>query len=115
MDQIEFLVLKNLLYNEKYLRKTIPFLKKEYFQDNNQQIVFEEIFSFVSEYNEVPTKEVLSIEVEKRNDINEDSFKQVSHLIECLDNSPAEYDWLIDTTEKWCVVVMAATADFLVI
>ena len=71
MDKIEFLILKNLLHNEEYLRKTVPFLKKEYFQDNNQKIVFEEIFNFVSEYNEVPTKEVLSIEIEKRKDINE--------------------------------------------
>ncbi len=102
MDQIEFLVLKSLLHNEEYLRKTIPFLKSEYFQDNNQTIVFEEILSFVNEYNQVPTKEVLNIEVQKRKDINETSFKEVTHLIECLDDSPSEYEWLINTTEKWC-------------
>ena len=102
MDKIEFLILKNLLHNEEYLRKTVPFLKKEYFQDNNQKIVFEEIFNFVSEYNEVPTKEVLSIEIEKRNDINETSFKEVTHLIGCLDDDPVEFEWLTDTTEKWC-------------
>ena len=102
MEQIEFLILKNLLHNEKYLRKTIPFLKAEYFQDTNQKIVFEEISTFVGEYNELPTKEVLTIEVEKRNDINEDSFKQVTHVIGCLDESPVEFEWLVDTTEKWC-------------
>ena len=102
MDKIEFLVLKNLLNNEEYLRKTIPFIKKEYFQESNQKIVFEEISSFVGEYNEVPTKEILSIEVEKRKDINEDSFKNVSQLISSLDNEPAEFEWLVDTTEKWC-------------
>ena len=99
MDKIEFLILKNLLHNEEYLRKTVPFLKKEYFQDNNQKIVFEEIFNFVSEYNEVPTKEVLSIEIEKRKDINETSFKEVTHLIGCLDDDPVEFEWLTDTTE----------------
>ena len=102
MDKIEFLVLKNLLNNEEYLRKTIPFIKKEYFQDSNQKIVFEEISSFVGEYNEVPTKEILSIEVEKRKDINEDSFKNVSQLISSLDKEPVEFEWLGDTTEKWC-------------
>ncbi len=102
MDKIEFLILKNLLHNEEYLRKTVPFLKKEYFQDNNQKIVFEEIFNFVSEYNEVPTKEVLSIEIEKRKDINETSFKEVTHLIGCLDDDPVEFEWLTDTTERWC-------------
>ena len=102
MDKIEFLVLKNLLYNEDYLRKSIPFLKGEYFQDTNQKIVFEEISNFVNEYNKVPTKEVLCIELEKRKDINESSFKEVTHLIGCLDSDPAEFNWLIDTTEKWC-------------
>ena len=102
MEQIEFLILKNLLHNEKYLRKTIPFIKAEYFQDSNQKIVFEEVSSFVQEYNELPTKEILTIEVEKRNDINEESFKEVTHLIGCLDDSPVEFEWLVDTTEKWC-------------
>jgi len=102
MDKIEFLVLRNLLHNEEYLRKVIPFLKSEYFQDHNQKIVFEEIQSFVEEYNEVPTKEVLTIELEKRRDVNEQSFKELSHLVSCLDSEPAEFDWLIDTTEKWC-------------
>ena len=102
MEQIEFLILKNLLHNEKYLRKTIPFIKEEYFQDSNQKIVFEEVSSFVQEYNELPTKEILTIEVEKRSDINEESFKEVTHLIGCLDDSPVEFEWLVDTTEKWC-------------
>ena len=88
MEQIEFLILKNLIHNEKYLRKSIPFIKSEYFEDPHQKMVYEEIFSFVEKYNELPTKEVLSIEVEKRDDINEDSFKSVTHLISCLDESP---------------------------
>ena len=102
MEQIEFLILKNLLHNEKYLRKALPFIKAEYFQDSNQKIVFEEITSFVEQYNDLPTKEILIIEVEKRNDINEESFKAVTHLIGCLDDSPVEFEWLVDTTEKWC-------------
>jgi len=102
MDKIEFLILKNLLHNEDYLRKVVPFLKAEYFQDSTQKIVYEEISNFVTQYNEVPSKEILSIEIEKRNDINEDSFKQVSQLVSCLDESPVELEWLFDTTEKWC-------------
>ena len=81
MDKVEFLILRNLLYNEEYIRKVIPFLKSEYFEDQNQKIVFEEILSFVQEYNQPATKEVLCIEVEKRKDINETSFKEVLHLI----------------------------------
>lgn len=102
MDKVEFLILRNFLYNEKYTRKVIPFVKSDYFEDSNQKIVFEEILNFVTQYNQLATKEVLCIEVEKRKDINEDSFKQITHLIECLDDVPTEFDWLVDTTEKWC-------------
>ena len=102
MDKIEFLILRNLLNNEDYVRKVIPFIKSEYFEDYNQKIVFEEILNFVSEYNQLATKEVLCIEVEKRTDINEQSFKEIVQLISCLENVPVEPGWLIDTTEKWC-------------
>ena len=102
MEKIEFLILKNLLHNEEYLRKVIPFLKSEYYQDSNQRIVFEEIQSFVDQYNDVPTKEILTIEIEKRKDINETTFKELTQVISYLDNEPVEFDWLVDTTEKWC-------------
>jgi len=102
MERVEFLVLKNLLHNEEYLRKVIPFIKTEYFQDFNQKTLYDEISNFVTEYNRVPTKEVLNIEVEKRSDINETSYKEITTLIEHLDSEPAEIEWLMDTTEKWC-------------
>jgi replicative DNA helicase len=102
MEQVEFLILRNLLHNEEYVRKVIPFLKSEYFEDTNQKIVFEEILKFIQEYNEPATKEVLCIEVEKRQDINDTSFKEITHLIGCLDDVPAEFNWLCNTTEKWC-------------
>jgi len=102
MDNIEFLVLRNLLHNEDFLRKTIPFLKGDYFQDRNQKLVFEEISNFVTEYNQVPTKEVLAIETEKRKDINETEYKEIVQLVNGLEEQPAEFNWLVDTTEKWC-------------
>ena len=102
MDKVEFLILRNFLHNEQYTRKVIPFVKAEYFEDTNQKIVFEEILRFIQEYNQLATKEVLCIEVEKRKDINDDSFKEIVHLIECLDDVPVEFEWLVNTTEKWC-------------
>ena len=102
MERVEFLVLKSLLHNEEFLRKTIPFIRAEYFQDLNQKIVFEEIVDFVNQYNETPTQEVLSIEIEKRNDINETSFKELVHLVSNLTEEPQEFEWLCNTTEKWC-------------
>jgi replicative DNA helicase len=102
MEKIEFLILRNLIHNEEYLRKVLPFIKNEYFEDLEQKIVFEEISNFVLDYNSLPTKEVLCIEVEKRNDVNEDQFKKLVHLVDHLENVPSEQNWLIDTTEKWC-------------
>ena len=102
MEKVEFLILRNLLHNEEYLRKTIPFIKPEYFEDNHQKIVFEEIQNFVEKYNKVATKEILCIEVENRNDINDSSFKEVVGLITSLEEEVSEFNWLVDTTEKWC-------------
>jgi len=102
MEKVEFLILRNLLHNEKYIRKVIPFIKSEYFENQNQKIVFEEILSFVQEYNKPATKEVLCIEIEKRTDINEQSFKEIVEIISCLEDVSTEFNWLISTTEKWC-------------
>ena len=102
MEKVEFLILRNLLYNEEYVRKVIPFIKSEYFEDYNQKVVFEEIVNFVEKYNQTLTQEVLCIETEKRQDINDSSFQEITKLISSLQNTPSEFNWLIDTTEKWC-------------
>ena len=102
MEKVEFLILRNLLHNEEYLRKVLPFIKPDYFEDLNQKIVFEEIVSFVQEYNKLATKEILCIEVENRKDITDTSFKEIVHLIDSLDDVTVELNWIVDTTEKWC-------------
>jgi len=102
MEKVEVLILRNLLYNEEYLRKVIPFIKADYFEDLHQKVVFEEMLKFVEEYNTASTKEVLCIEVEKRQDINDTSFQEVTKLISYLEEVPTDYEWLVNTTEKWC-------------
>ena len=102
MDKVEFLILRNLLYNEEYVRKVLPFVQGDYFEDRNQRIVFEEISKFVQDYNKPATKEVLCIETEKRQDINDSSFKEVTDLITSLNEETVEFLWLVNTTEKWC-------------
>ena len=102
METIELLILKNMLYNEEYCRKVMPFIKLEYFEDRNQKIVFEEMQSFVEKYNKLATKEILYIEIENRKDINDSEFKDVCGLVQSLDESVSEYTWLVNTTEKWC-------------
>jgi len=102
MDKVEILILRNLIYNEEYLRKVVPFIKADYFEDPHQKIVFEEVLNFVQEYNQPATKEVLCIEVEKRQDINDTTFNEITKLISYLEDVPTEFEWLVDTTEKWC-------------
>ena len=102
MDTVEILILRNLLYNEEYLRKVIPFIKADYFEQPTQKVIFEEVWNFVEEYNQATTKEVLCIEIERRSDINDSTFKEITQLISYLEDVPTDYDWLLDTTEKWC-------------
>jgi len=102
MEKVEFLILRNLLHNEEYLRKVLPFIKNEYFEDSEQKIVFEEIADFVLQYNNVPTPEILCIEIEKRDDINQEQYNKLTHLVSSLENVSVEFNWLVDTTEKWC-------------
>ena len=102
MDYVELLVLRSLLYNEDYARKVVPFIRGDYFEQPSQKIVFEEVSEFITEYDELPSKEALYIEVEKREDVNEEIYKQVKELIGVLDDSPADQDWLVNTSEKWC-------------
>jgi replicative DNA helicase len=102
MDKVELLILKNLIYNDEYIRKILPYLKSDYFQDYSQKIVFEEIQDFFSSYNKLPTKEALEIEVENRNDLTENSFKESLSVISSLDYEPVDFQWLSQVTEKWC-------------
>ena len=99
---IERTILSNLIYNETYSRKVIPFLKSEYFDNFSERVVFQEINSFVQQYKNIPDKGILYIEIEKRKDLNEDSFKEVVNTLNSLDEQKSEYDWVVDTTEKWC-------------
>ena len=102
MDNVEFLILRNLLHNEEYVRKVIPFIKADYFENRSQKIVYEEILKFVEEYNKPVTKEILCIETEKRQDITDGDYKEITQLISSLEEAPTEFDWLVSTTEKWC-------------
>ncbi|QFG06338.1 DnaB-like replicative helicase [Synechococcus phage S-SCSM1] len=102
MDKVEILILKNLLNNEEYARKVLPFLKKDYFEEPSEQIVYEEISKFVSEYNKLASKEILCIEIENRKDVTDSSFRDVIGLVQSLEDSPSEFEWLVNTTEKWC-------------
>ena len=102
MEKVETTILRNLLFNNDYCRKVLPFIKNEYFENLHEKVVFEEICKFIVAYEQLATKEVLLIETEKRTDITEDTYKIICDYISILDDAPADKQWLVDTTEKWC-------------
>ena len=102
MDRIEKVILRNLVYNEEYLRKVIPFIEPDYFNDRNERVVFEHITKYVAEYNSLITKEVLLIEIEDRRDITQEEVKNINGTINELEDIECDLEWLSDTTEKWC-------------
>jgi replicative DNA helicase len=102
METTEALILRNLIYNEDFTRKVLPFIKTEYFNDSLQKVLYDEISSFVVEYNALPTQESLYIELEKRTDLNEESFTNIVDIVSGLSDEHAEKEWLLKTTEQWC-------------
>ena len=101
-ERIEITILSNLLSNEDFTRKAIPFIKEEYFSNRQEKILFTEIFKFVDKYNNLPTKETIVIEITQRKDINEDEFKTIKELVNTLHDEKPDLQWLLDTTEKFC-------------
>ena len=102
MERIETTILKNLIFNEEYSRKVLPFLKNEYFESYHEKVVFEETAKFIIEYSNLPSKEAIIIEAEKRTDISDEGFKDISTLVAELNEEKSDLQWLFDTTEKWC-------------
>ena len=99
---IEKLILSNLISNEGYGRKAIPFLKSEYFVERSIKALYEGIDSFVEKYNKFPNKEALLIELDENKEISS-YYGDVAVLVNELEEKPNEnHDWLIDQTEKFC-------------
>ena len=101
-ERIEQTILRNLIYNEKYYRKVVPFLKAEYYETYHERIIFEEIADFAAKYDKIPTKEVLTINIQNRGDLTDEAFQDSLQEINSLTDEWVDYDWLLDATEKWC-------------
>ena len=105
MNRLEQTIIKNLIYNEEYVRKVLPFIRPDYFSDNAEKIVFKEIFEFINQYKNPPTHEALVINFTEKKNLTE---PQVQEAIELLNkvhsdkDEPTETQWLIEQTEKFC-------------
>ena len=99
---IERTALTNLISNEDYARKVLPFIKGNYFDVKEERVIFEEIYNFVDKYKKIPTQTSLEIEVGERKDLTEIEYKKVVEIIQTLNPVEVDFNWLIDTTEKFC-------------
>ena len=99
---IEKTVLTHLVYNEEYARRTLPFLKTEYFQNPTERLVFDLVDNYVKTYNDLPSREALVIELDKKDNLNEAAFKSAVEYVSTIEKDESNIEWLIDTTEKFC-------------
>ena len=102
---LERAIFNNLLNNELYARKTIPFLKSDYFHNRNDKVVYELIDHYIMKYNATPTKEALLVDLNNRDNISEDQFKECKEIVEEIPDQSDQLsstDWIVDQTEKFC-------------
>jgi replicative DNA helicase len=99
---LEQVILRNILTNETYMRKVIPFVKKEYFE-GTYRLLFNEVVRFVGNYNRLPTQETLTVEIQESDRFNENTYTEALDILPRIFQSGEEnQQWLYDTTEKWC-------------
>lgn len=99
---IENVILSNLIYNEKYARKALPFLKSEYFHDRTYKHIFDTISAFITKYNSMPSKEALSIDSEKIKDISDKELTELKSKLNAFVDEKTDESWLVEQTEKFC-------------
>ena len=103
--KLEQAILKNLVYNEEFLRKVLPFIKPEYFSDRTERTLFNEITSFTEIYNTVPTIEAISIAVKERTNLSDEEVTKCEEYLKDVEHNKSEetqIQWLVDKTEKFC-------------
>ncbi len=102
MSNIEQVILRNVLTNEQFMRKVLPFIKPEYFQGVYNQL-FKTAGKFVGKYNKLPTLDAFKIEVDQSDKFNDDQYQAAMEILpNIFSEETSDEKWLEDTTEKWC-------------
>ena len=103
MMKTETLILKHLIDDEGYARRTLPYLKSEYFSEKSDKLVYESIDKFINKYNNLPTREALTLEIDSESNISDEDFNACKSTIsELIVDEEENKDWLVETTEKFC-------------
>ena len=100
--KIETVILQNLANDDEYMRKVVPFLKRDYFLENNDKIVYDKITNFIDQYNAIPSKDALIIAIQNDKSLNEEQYKEVAEYVQQLDSTDHNKEWLYKETEKFC-------------
>ena len=102
MSNVEQVILRNVLKNESYMRKVLPFIKPEYFQGVYNQL-FKEAGKFVAKYNKLPNLDAFKIEIDNSDKFNDDQYQAAMEILpNIFAPETSDEKWLEDTTEKWC-------------
>jgi hypothetical protein len=99
---IENTIFNNLVFNEEFARKTLPFLKADYFQNKLDKVLFKLIDEYVTKYNSIPTKAALIVELDSVSGTNDDEHKMLVDKVNEIKDEQADVKWLVDQTEKYC-------------
>lgn len=102
--QLRMGILYNLMLSDDYCRKVLPFIQEDYFSQQHEKILSQEISKYFNKYNSVPTKNAIAIEIESRNDLTEPIYKEISNFLEKAETVSAidKPEWLVNKTEQWC-------------
>ena len=101
-ERIEITILRNFFFNEDFTRKALPFVKSDYFTNRTEKLLYEEVYTFVEKYKNLPTKETILIELNRRKDINDTELQSLKDLLNTLSDEETDLQWLLDTTERFC-------------
>ena len=104
--RIEQTILSNLIHNEEFCRKAVPFLKTEYFSDHFENVIAQELITFFTEYNKPASLEILAIQLGNRKDLRHEQLNQIESYINELTYKTDNNDWLSKHTEKFLLFLL---------
>jgi replicative DNA helicase len=99
---IEQQILNGIVFDEEYARTVMPFLKKDYFREDSQSVVFGLIESYMEKYNKSPTPMALAIELTNLNTLSQNQFDAAKDCLIAMKREEVDQQWLIDSTEQFC-------------
>lgn len=93
-------ILSHLIYNQAFFNKVWPYMGDEYFEHGPAKNVFKIINAHVQKYQAVPSKTALSVALDNSSLVEVD-VQGATELINRLQDTPEDLNWLVAETEKY--------------